>query len=160
MTTNSAYEIVGWSARRFRSGQKLAGYEPFNRLFTRSSPTEVNIEDIIDDINPGLMILEDIIELDCERCVGNSNFIYPGAIANSIACRGVDETFDGWWKEIADLAWRLFDKTKSDDICFATLWKCNFITYPSSPDSAEEYDEFFDLLGVLDMKQLQCEMWV
>lgn len=160
MTTGSVLEIVGWSAHRFHSGQKLAGYEPFNRLFTRSSPTEINIEDVIDDTNPGLIILEDIIDLDCEHCVGNSNFIYPGAIANSIDYFGVNETFDGWWRDIADLARKLFDKTKSDDICFATLWRCEFVTYPSTPDHAEEYDEYFNLLGVLDMKKLSCEITV
>lgn len=160
MTTGSVLEIVGWRSHRFRSGQKLAGYEPFYRLFTRSSPTEINIEDAADNANPGIMILEDVIDLECEHCVGNSNFIYPGAIANSINYHGLDDTFDGWWRDIADLAWRLFDKTKSDDICFATLWRCEFVTYPSTPDSAEEYDEYFNLLGVLDMKQLQCEMWV
>lgn len=95
------------------------------------------------------------------RCVGESfDPCYSGGIAYNIEQVSAGDTFEYWIPELAAIADRLLvarRKEKLDDrintVRFLTLW-----TYTAHRDYEGEWDEDWDMLGVIDADKLKLAL--
>lgn len=165
MSVTIAYEIVGFSAKLFRTGSFIGVSEmnhEYDDMVLTTSGDRCSIEDVATQIPHNVWRFnEDALVISFTGFAGSSDVeIVSGMVSAGVSYIGAEDTFDSHWKDITNIALAKVVQSEKEEASFATLWKCCFIVSPSSPYGPEEYDEEIELLGAIDMDKMKLALEV
>lgn len=172
MSITVTYEIVGFSVRLFRAGSLIDAGEMdgmYNDMVLTLAGKRSYVNDVAESVEGDSWKAEGSSWKFEEDAIGVSRIVFigntgcetvSGNISASVNHVGLENTFDGYWEEIAAIAISAIALSNRGEASFATLWKHSSIWSPGTRYRAEEYDEEQEILGVLDMDKLKLALEV